>query len=504
MATSLAPPSLVTLPSELVSGILDNITSPATLCKLARCSRRLQLCTMPHLYRHVTVKTNKGTHRKEHLKAVAALLIRRPDLAGLVRSFSIHLIRRPWTELDWVDLARLMDQVIQAGAENSEEAEESHDEAWVTPGMASSLSAQEKLKCLGQFSHDHKSHHDFILALLLPTLLKVEKLVLDMQSSYDTHYLEEIIRRAAYRETPFDVQPPFQALTALVLSDDCLILRSPVLAASLLKLPAMQEISGGFGTLRNKRRSSTLMTAADRGLPADESLTELDSSSSTVTSLSLAPYRLCPAQLGHILRVPKSLKALSFKFSPPLLLDFTGIRQALKPQESCLESLTFDTILPSGWGLIGSRPLPSFISFNNLKVFKSAPFFFTPNGAEGFDRFLDIFPPSLEALHVTHLQASFRGVLEALVHLLTKKSARQIPSLTRVVLEETFSHGTRLRAKRGVKPKKLIDVLWRDTAESAVGRLSEVGAAKDVSVDLVEEWIEVKSPSREMTDRDIE
>lgn len=495
MATSLA-----SLPCELVSGVLDNITSQATLCKLARCSRQLQLCTIPHLYRHVTVreKIEKGSDREEHLKNLAALLIRRPELANLVRSFSFHLIRRPWTKLDWAKTEYALEQLQQAGAENPEE---SHDQAWVTPRNASSLSAQEKLKCLGQFSHDHKSYHDFILALLLPTLLKVEKVVLHMQSSYDTHYLEEIIRRAAYRETPFDVQPPFQALTALVLSPDCLLLRSLVLAASLLKLPAMQEISGGFGTLRNNQRSYTMMTDANRGLPADESLIELDSSSSTLTSLSLAPYRLWPAELGHVLRVPKSLKALSFKFCPPLIMDFTCIRQALKPQESCLEILSFDTILPSGWGLVSPWPLTSFISFNNLKVFKSAAFFFV-RGDD--DRLIDIFPPSLETLHVTHFQASFHGVLEALVHLLTQKSCQQIPSLTSLVLEETFSYQTRLRAKRGIRPDKLIDASWRGTPQSAVGRLSSIGAAKHVSVDLVEQWIEVKSPSQESTDTKIE
>lgn len=68
-------------------------------------------------------------------------------------------------------------------------------------------SVEEKINSLGEFGPTHKSHYDLNLALLFPALLKVERLVLDLDTGWNTNYLEQMIRSAGCREKPFDIQP---------------------------------------------------------------------------------------------------------------------------------------------------------------------------------------------------------------------------------------------------------------------------------------------------------
>ena len=124
-------------------------------------------------------------------------------------------------------------------------------------------------------------------------------------------------------------------------------------------------------------------------------------------------------------------------------------------------------------------PIISLVSFNNLKVIEIAALFLerTDNGTRGRS-LINIFPPSLETLHVTRLQSCFHSVLQPVEHLLAQKSPQQIPSLKILVLEETKSFAR--------SPVKLMNVLWmgaqkRGTQETAIGRLSRVAAAQDVS-----------------------
>ena len=54
-------------------------------------------------------------------------------------------------------------------------------------------SEEEKINCLGQISHTRESYHDLILALLLPALPELEKLVLELHTEFKTNYLEQIM-----------------------------------------------------------------------------------------------------------------------------------------------------------------------------------------------------------------------------------------------------------------------------------------------------------------------
>ena len=468
------PMSLASFPPELFSCVVANIESQPTLCSLAQCSRKLYLCTIPHIYRHVTVEEEFRQRKqlKGQLKNVASVLIRRPDLAGLVRHFTLH-VARPHRSNNGYSLC--------------EELEESHDQDFAAVTNALSLSDEEKIKCLGQVSHNHKSYHDLILALLLPALLKVERLELNLKIGYDTYYLEKMIQRVARRERPFDTQPPFELLKVFVLSHDFFNARSPGFIASLLALPVIQEISAGFGNMwddENRDPSEFRL--------ADEIPTELDRGSSSLTSLNLAAYRLSTVNLAHILQAPKGLKRLFYKFCPPDHINCTDLRHALGPQENSLESLALDCDI-AFHGMHGiSKPMTSFISFNTLKLFQTTAVFLetTESGAEG-NNLINIFPPSLETLHLTRFQPHFKSILEALEHLLAQKSPQQIPSLKTLILEEPYYADARFANE----PAKLMDVLWRGTQENAMERLDRVAAAQDVSLDVTEEsfW-EVESP----------
>lgn len=67
--------------------------------------------------------------------------------------------------------------------------------------------------------------------------------------------------------------------------------------------------------------------------------------------------------------------------------------------------------------------MASFISFKNLEVFKIVAFFLetTDNGIDR-NSLIDIFPYSLETLHLARLHLSFESLLEALEHLPAQKS----------------------------------------------------------------------------------
>lgn len=166
----------------------------------------------------------------------------------------------------------------------------------------SRLSIEEKIYCLRKISYNHTSYHDFILALLLPALLNVEKLVLDLKMTFATGYLEEMIPLAASRKRPFDIQPPFEALTIFVISHDKCSQRSTGLLASLLKLPAIQQISGGFTNNRFRGDDDDDDDDDAEIIIPDDDLVKLDGSSSPLISLDLAAFDgLGTWDLDHIL-----------------------------------------------------------------------------------------------------------------------------------------------------------------------------------------------------------
>ena len=459
--------SLTSLPPEIISCIVANIPSRHTRCSLARCSHQLYLCVVPHLYRNVSIYEDlcmyenfgSGMLPAGPLRPLASLLIRRPDLAGLVRHFEIS--SPPMTTEEF-------------------EGEFRGDRTFTTPTYALSLSTEEKINCLRQFPLSHRSYYDIVLALLLPALLKVETLALDVGIPWNTHYLEQMIQWAALREKPFDVQLPFEALKTLTYKGHILDRRHTGFIASLLKLPAIQKISVKPWNYWDQND--------DDHIPLDKTLQDLDSSSSSVTILDLYVDELNVVDLGHIFRAPKALKCLFYRVLPAPSIDFIEVRDALASQESCLEtlSLTCDRDFWTETEKFGS--MPSFINFNTLERFQiSAPLLAMINTTRSSrDSLIDIFPPSLVMLYLSNFSKLFTytGLLESLEHLLAQKSPQQIPSLKKLILDEGESYFSLTDGRFGIRPADQRSLLWADTQKPAIERLVRVAAAQGVSVDV--------------------
>lgn len=506
------PISLIDLPAELLTRVVATIELQATLYDLARTSRQLYLFTIPHLYQSITIQ-EKTLAGNGQLRNLTSLLIRKPDLAGLVRHFTLHTVNLEYGnssdtessgeseysedtecsgDLEYSEELEGSEEVKES--EEFEEYEESEgraspkhgkvDQALKAAVSAWSLPEEEENDWLRQLSRTRKCRHDSSLALLLPALLKVEKVVLDLKTGHDTHYLERMMERAARKERPFDIgQPPFEALTVFACPNNQFNKRKHSInfLACLLKLPGIQEISGGFKSKRNDFLAQVRY--------CNKNPVKIDRSSSSLTSLYLAAYAVSPADFGQVLHAPKALKTLSYTVCLPAKFKSAEIHHALRSQENHLESFTFDYnenyenfyavgTVPNLRELDYFSPIKTFLSFNRLKVFKIAVLFLvaTENGANA-NKLINFFPPSLELLHLTGFQGRFKGLLEAVEHLLASKSSQHISSLKRLILEESTVY-----AARGAR---LMDVMWKDTQETAMEMLSRRAAASGVSFDVI-------------------
>ncbi|MCJ1467002.1 hypothetical protein MMC07_005624 [Pseudocyphellaria aurata] len=421
------PRLLTNLPPELVRCVVANIESKSTLCNLVRCSRQLYRSATPSLYRHVTIRQViwQGKWRNDPLRDLASLLLQRPDLAGLVRNFTLN-VEPPRRRAEPLDLEEL---------ERREPVEV--DQALRTAVHALSLYREEEELWLRRLSDPCRCYPELVLALLLSALLKLKVLRLNTKipAGFDTRFLGRLMGRAACGTSPIDVQQPFEALKVFTLHGRRKKPSTVGFLASLLKLPAIRKIEfhghldargDDLGTLGVSRMTLEL----------------LDSAFSPLTRLVLAARGVSTADLGHILRAPKSLKTLYYVFCPHSCQNFIDIRSALAPQEKCLEILSFDyddyyekkfDLTPR----ICFKPLPSFLGFNALKYFKIAAPFLEKTTEDG-NSLENIYPPSLETLHITRVQSCLGNILvEALLHLVAHKSPQQIPSLKRIILEET-------------------------------------------------------------------
>lgn len=450
--------SFTTLPAEILSKIVANVGSGRTLCNLARCSCQLYHCTTPHLYRRITIPEETEVENRQLIR-LASLLIRRPDLAGHVRHFRLGTVKEglPLTgEFIQPELAKF-------------------DQAFGSVTNASSLSVEEKFLCLEQFSPSRNCPYDLILARLLPELVKVETVLLSWSSILDTSHLERMMQRAARREKPFDDAPPFQALKSFTfshcISDSPCAARSANFIAWLLRLPAIQAISGGF--------ESTWVTATDKNLM------ELKSSSSPLVYLNLSASKLSAVDLIHLLRAPKALKHFIYNICPPTGINLADIRQALEPQRGNLQKFDLDDIMCE-IPLYG--PMPSYISFTALRFLKATALFFLTVDLKIERHMLpQILPPYLQTLHLTRFHASFMSLLEALQHLIIHKSPQQSVLLDYIILDEEVAEDPREDPGMIAEGPKLMEVLWEYSQEKAILRLQRLGLTQGVFLHVMED-----------------
>lgn len=394
----------------------------------------------------------------ENLQKLTSLLIRKPDLARLVRNFTLQTVKSKFvvSQSDAITKPGKVDPAFKAAVR-----------AW-------NLFEEEESDWLTALSEPRECHHGSFLALLLPALPKLEKLVISLGHWNDIHHLKGMIKLAVRKEKRFGIQLPFEALTVFVCPQNQFYKKEKFsinFLVALLKLPAIREISGGFSA-RNKNP------------------VKIDSSSSSLTRLDLAAYAVGKADLAQVLRAPKALKSLFYTVCLPTGFESVDIHHALRTQGPHLETLSLDYDVyhePSlaRWtvpGIIGLgyfKPLKSFNNFNSLRVFKiAALILLTTEYGTNHDRLINFFPPSLELLHLTRFQGRFEGLLENLEHLLASKSSHHISSLRKLILEES----TLACGRNG----KLMNVMWRDTQETAIERLSRLAVAQGVFFDVME------------------
>lgn len=466
--------SLTDLPPELLTRILANVASQATLYNLARSSRDLYHFTIPHLYRSITIreKTWAGEMWNENLHKLTSLLIRKPDLARHVRNFTLQTVKSKLV---------LSQSSASGDAHHSEESDAITKPGKVDPAFKAAVRAwnlfkEEENDWLTALSEPRECHHGSFLALLLPALPKLEKLVISLGIWDDIHHLKGVIKLAVRKEKRFGIQLPFQALTVFVCPQNQFNKKEKYsinFLVALLKLPAIREISGGFSA-RYKNP------------------VKIDSSSSSLTHLDLAAYAVGKADLAQVLRAPKALKSLFYTVCMPTAFESVDIHHALRTQGPHLETLSLDydvyqyheqylamSTVPAIIELGYFKPLKSFNNFNSLRVFKiAALILLTTEYGTNHDRLINFFPPSLELLHLTRFQGRFKGLLENLEHLLASKSSHHISSLRKLILEEsTLACG---------RDGKLMNVMWRDTQETAIERLSRLAVAQGVFFDVME------------------
>lgn len=452
------PSSLTSLPPETITHIVACIASQPTLCSLARCSRLLYFCTTPHLYRHIIIEQKGGSD--ERLKHLASLLLRRPGLVRLVRHFTFE---------NHEDFIIYRDQCSNLDL--------------MTAQNASNLSKEAKIRVLEQISPYHESFHEIILTWLLPTLLRVEKVVLHLNSRTPTFYFDHMLKRAAHRETPFDTYPPFEALTVFRISQREGRWRNESMIASLLKLPAIQEISRSFVKLGGYVSTSFDNTGFD-----NTGFEELESSSSPLASLDLVNYPMDNDNLGHLIRSPRALKTFFYTAHIPTYLELTQLRNYLRPQKTCLERLGLDYHPPS---IPSLGPMACFISFSTLKLFRTAAILlaYTVKGF-GRDKLIDLFPLSLETLHVTQFETCTVRNLMAVEHLIAQKSPEQVPLLKDLILEESDSH----EARFGARDAMVMDLLWHSAERTELRGFCGLGVAQGVSIELIRNSTDVVLP----------
>jgi hypothetical protein len=181
------------LSGDIISCILDLVPARSGLCNIARCSSRFYWLTVPYLYAHVELYS-RGRSSFKYLRSLTVLLLRKPTLAHCARQFTLrdpYDRRKPNFSRGYQTskVEGLLEEAILANSHSIEEYK-----GWV-----------------GIVSADGP---DAILAILLPTMVRLEKLDLMLRPYY--LYFDRMIIRAVTKEKPFDRQPLLPELTSFM------------------------------------------------------------------------------------------------------------------------------------------------------------------------------------------------------------------------------------------------------------------------------------------------
>lgn len=469
-------PSLDSISVELLDNILSFVQPPSALCKLALVSWKFNTLTTPHLYRHVSLESDLPNGGFRHMLPFTSLILRKPSIASLVRSFTFR------------GLFHNEDSLIALAIDPNSQLDYDNDEMrlpWPDhPELDDILR-----RVIGEISHSEEEELEWnrevlpryapkdtaIFALLLISFPNLR--LLDMEiGSFEDDFLERIFYRIAFSEPPFDVKPVFTQLTDIMIAsyDD----RYPsayIFFDACCRLPAVKRIYGyRLGAEEDRPLLSGLEGATslietseshDSSLHLDNSprLSGLGGATSRIETLELRDSKL------HHLDLPIVFGALR---SPQTIIYHTGnswawtpvrapdILSAVAIHAASLRRLAIDHEdyypFEEGVGSDDNADPISFVGFIALSHLRVAPVFLfghedLHNAPEPgsvaetamLNRLRGALPLNLETLYVTNADFVFSDehahIAEAFEVLLRHKES--VPHLRELVFEGQFKEG---------------------------------------------------------------
>ncbi len=202
---------LLYLPDETVLRIINSVHSVSCLAFLARVSRRFHNLCLLILYTNVAFRGAGAGVGTKHLRSFALLMLQKPELAALVRSFSIRDNWSSWCEEkeaeevwrwpDHPELDTILESAIIASVRNRKVARQWLD--LVRNGRNEAT----------------------IIALILPMLPNMRSLdvTFDIEAfgdggSGETYYLPSMWQRASNKELASHGRIVFSSLVNIMLS----------------------------------------------------------------------------------------------------------------------------------------------------------------------------------------------------------------------------------------------------------------------------------------------
>jgi hypothetical protein len=316
---------------------------------------------------------------------------------------------------------------------------------------ASSVSKEEEEQWFMDLEQADDEDEDPIMALLLPTLVKLEKLEHKMRT-FDFKYCTRMMKRAWQREKPFDENPAFQHLMDVVhiFGDADKYGVHPNYISLFTLLPVIRSVFGHFLGSDYFDEETLDVYEGLRPTPASSSLSHLE----------LRDCRLIKEDLVRLLQVPKALKTFIYQVQNGHVsycdVKLYQVRNAITPHEDFIENLWLE-----GVSLYEDRErdevMPLVRSFSNFKCLKILRIEmgylldsfeniklddnnFNPTLRRDL---IDIFPQTLKTLEVIRCSDLVQHALEELI---LQKNA-QVPNLVELILTGDTLEPENLRDK---------------------------------------------------------
>jgi hypothetical protein len=418
-------PSLDTLTEELLSRIISFVTPHSSLHSLALVSRTLNRFATSYLYASVDFKGAYPDTGVKYLIPFAFLAFQRPEIASLVRSFSIRdtfgladdLIRLEDLDDDNEDARRgwpdhpHRDQILQSAIEGIGYTGEEVDE-W----LATLLEADDE---------------SAILAILLPHLKKLRRLDLGHSGSGIGDPLLSTIHRLSQRDNSVDGPGHFSALTdVFIVGYEDKYPCSPTSLGACLYLPSL-------------RRLHSMNLGENDQDTATEELVGLPKGCSSVEEIELRASKLYSEDLKLLLNAPKALKTFIYEVGQSWAwypLDTRDIADALSCQEEHLSNLVLDHPYFLEETEVDSLAPMDFSAFKKLDFLKVSGLFLGGTHQRDTCSVLQSFPRSLKRLYVTYCSDSYHcaEIMPALLEVLQLKE-EYLPNLETLTLEGPFN-----------------------------------------------------------------